>query len=155
MDSNVKAGILIDTISFQKGYFLIKNLNKLCLDTPKLDIIVFRTNYSILPTAPHFAIMQEKEAWDFDGKIIAADFISAKKLINCPGPIKKYFYIYDLEWLNMVDFNYTDMVNIYQNDRLDLIARSESHAKIISNNWKNPVQIMADWQYNVLKELLL
>jgi len=66
----------------------------------------------------------------------------------------KYLYLWDIEWLDRV-INHRVACDILRNDRLKIIARSESHAKIIENYCNvKPIGVVDDWNRNQLKELL-
>lgn len=150
----MKGGIWVDNIGkSQKGHYIIKSINEIVKDHFN-DIILFYNEFDNIMAVPKFAILQDSEVWGFDGLVIATSFNTAKKLISCPSPTKKFFYVWDLEWLNIENLNYVDFQNVYQNDSLDLIARSSYHAELLEKCWKQPVGIVEDFDAEQLRKIL-
>jgi hypothetical protein len=89
------------------------------------------------------------------GVAIATDLTTAQRLIRVTGPKKKYFYIWNLEWVNMPNINYDIMSSIYNHKDIELIARSESHSKLIEKMWRKPKFIMDDFDVDTLRKILL
>jgi hypothetical protein len=67
---------------------------------------------------------------------------------------KKYLYLWDIEWLiNPMPFS--TAINILLDKRLNIIARSKSHALIIENFCnKKVVGVVDNWNLNQLLSLL-
>jgi len=147
----MKAGIMVDALSMsQQSFNIIKELNKLSKIDRYIDVILFYHRYDRYPVTPYFAMLQEQEVWGFDGPIIATNILSVERLIKCPSPKDKYFYIWDLEWIYNPYFKYKYLRSIYQNESIKLIARSESHLNIIEKCWKKPVGILEDFNHEQL-----
>ena len=121
---------------FSKNYLK----NEFCIDPNKL-------NYQ-------FSTLQESEVWGFDAPVIATDLQTASTLINTTGPTKKYFYVWDLEWMRMGGFKHKTLSKIYNNESLELIARSKRHAKIIEQCWRKPSHVMNDFSSTELLEII-
>lgn len=68
----------------------------------------------------------------YDGPVIATSLRSAAKLLNCVTIPKKWFYVFDLEWI-WGAMEYSEMAAIYRNPKLELIARSDEYADYIKN----------------------
>jgi len=151
----IKAGILTTRIdSSQSGFHITNTLNEICLKEVNTDIIVFVREFSAPPLIPLFATLQESEAWGFDGPLIATSIETAATLLKITGPAKKYFYIWDLEWMRMNSFTHKSLSRIYNNEKLELIARSERHSEIISKCWRKPSHIMEDFSRSKLLEII-
>jgi len=149
-----KAGIIIDRIGLsQLGVNLGLALNQI-EQTTDIDVIVFHTQWDRLPLVPRFAMMQIFEAWGFFGPVIATNLATAQILLNCPCPKPKYFYVWDLEWLYTENILHMHFAEIYQNPDLKLIARSKSHADLLSKTWQKPVDIMDDFNHETLIRLI-
>jgi hypothetical protein len=148
-------GFLIKNFSLgQRDILMVRNLNNLASETADFVPIVFFQEYGKSLLIPNFCLMQSQELWSFDGYTFATDLMAAQALIKCPLAKKRYFYVWDLEWLYLKQYTYRAMANIYCNDELDLIARSDSHAKILANNWKEPCTVIPDFNYHQLVELI-
>lgn len=147
-----RAGIVVDAIKLsQMSIYLCKALNKIEQQTD-LDVIVFNARWERLPMVARFAILQHFEVWGFDAPVMATDIKTAYRLLKCPLPTKKYFYVWDLEWIFNPPKPYQFYANIYQNDDLQLIARSKSHADILNKCWQKPIDIMENFDHEKLKK---
>lgn len=146
----MRGGIAIDGLGFdQLSVDLVTQLNQLYKLNEYSDIIVFYSKHGIIRKPTMFSMMQLEKMWAFDGPVAATNLDTAAKLLKCPRPNKKYFYVYDLEWLtNHYDVDY--LANIYCNKNINLIARSQDHFNILKQCWKEPVSIIEDFNYEEL-----
>lgn len=130
-----------DLSASQLSFFLTKEINDLAdrLETSHIDCIVFYENLAQLSIAPNFAVMQMAEAWAQSQPIVATSLSTAAKLIDFPATRRKFFYVWDLEWLRGQRRIYNWYSPIYTNPELSLIARSEEHARIIRNCFNREV----------------
>jgi len=64
----------------------------------------------------------------------------------------KYFYVWNLEW-TLADIPWQLLCGSYQDDDIELIARSSYHAEIIAQLWKNPYAIIEDFDYESINTL--
>lgn len=138
----------------QLSYDVITQLN-LALQTHPLSPLLFYEDVSLPYVRPAFSIMGISELWGFEGIGIATDLSTCAKLNSVPGNVQKYFYVWDLEWLNRprLAFNYNELYDIY--NYMPLIARSKIHADILVNNWSAKViGIMPEFNFNSLKEII-
>ncbi len=154
----IKSGIMVRNLDMsQFGVFLMDNVNSL-LDEygDNLDILVFYEGWGKLPMSPRFCSLMEREVWGLDGVVMSTDIKTTQRLIQCPGPTKKFFYVWNLEWLglqqNGVDYSW--LHDIYCNPAIELVARSNNHARLLEKIWKKPAFIMEDFDKTVLKEIL-
>ena len=148
-----KAGIYIDKIiSVPKIEFLINNVNTLHDINPYYDIAIFTYDGNFQFNIPRFAILPAKEAWMFEGPILATTTVDAEAILKFPQATKRYFYLWDLEWLYQPNA-YILYKNIYQNDNLELIVQTNEHFKIVKNCWKEPMCIMENFDYKILHKL--
>jgi len=150
----MKLGIMIDSLgASQLACTAISEINKAnSFKDFYVDINVFfhKNDKMLLPS--RFAIFQEQQAWGFDGPVFATELSNAKTLLNCPCPTKKFFYVWDLEWIyNM--FYYEVLAEIYLNPNLHLVARNQYHFNFIKNCWKEPVAIIEDFNHEKIIKL--
>lgn len=150
----MKLGIAVDKLGIsQLALVLIDELNKVSKLEQYLDIVVFYHRYDVLLKSPFFGMFQEQLMWGFDGPVIATNLNTMHTLLSCPKPTSKYFYIWDLEWMHH-QYDYEFLLSIYCNDQVELIARSEEHAKVIENCWKKPIDILEDFNYEKLTSII-
>jgi hypothetical protein len=150
-----KLGFIVDKIdSSQQGYFLVRTLNAISQSCPDIDVVAFVRQVSQGPMVHLFAQMPQSEVWGFDGTVIATNLIGAQVMANAKGPKRKLFYVWDLEWTRMSGFRYNDARECYDNDKIELIARSDHHAKAISSSWKEPLRVIKDFEKDHILELV-
>lgn len=142
-------GILINSFDIsQLSISILHNLNKIQNVTP----YVF---YNELPQYhlkdQSFTTLASREAYGFQGHLIATCLHTAKQALECFAPVKKYLYVWDFEWLNK-QYNYDELQKIYLNDDFTLIARSSYHKEIIDNCWKQSI-IIEDFNHEQLTRL--
>lgn len=150
----MKLGFIVNNLGpSQLAYYLVKNLNDMVANRPELDAVIFYENVAKPCLQPRFAAMQALEAWGYNGVVTATTLSSAERLLSCPSPARKFFYVWDLEWTRgQGEFRYFQ--RIYGNPKLELIARSAQHASVISSVWNRPVAgIVDDCDYRQFLEI--
>jgi hypothetical protein len=145
----VVMGVVYDS---PKNILAIKNINRLkdvgvgsCLFCDIVD-----QNFSV-PVKT--SVLQKAHAFNFDGTLIAHDLALVQQLKNMVYAKKRYIYLYDLDWMRIENLHFAHLKTTLLNDDIDIIARSDSHYKLISHLFKKPKHIMKYWDVNVLKEL--
>lgn len=86
-----------------------------------------------------FAVMNATEAYDFRGVAVATDLATASALLRCPGPYRKFFYVWDLEWVRGGGAPYEAMARLYRDPSLPPVARGDSHRRVIEACWNTRV----------------
>lgn len=139
----------------QLPYKLIKSANEFLEKKDSCDIIIFYQNLSPLVVNPNFAIMNLSEAYNYDGRLVATEVNNAARILDYVGTRKKYFYVWDLEWTKMGNKVYEQLSSVYNNPRINLIARSKQHYDIIKLAWREPVGIVDDCNFEKMTDLIL
>ena len=148
-------GVLVETLDMsQRGLCIAHNLNKLIQEDDGYDPIVFFQKYGYNPINKLFAMMQEVEVIDFPHPVIALSLSLANRLLNTAVPSRRLFYVMDLEWLYLETLIYEEVSEIYCNDKIELIARSDSHAKLLTECWKEPIAVIQDFNYLEIQKIL-
>jgi len=133
MPKNNQIGFLVDnTMANQLSYNLIKNINDY-LENSSDDIVLFFENSttSILP--PNFSLMSTNEIWSFEGSLFATSVSTSLSVQKSFAPKNKFFYVWDLEWTREHGRDFESTIKAFSNEDIELIARSEDHAKAIEN----------------------
>ena len=99
------------------------------------------------------SVLQKAHAFNFNGTVIAHDLALAPDLINMVYAENRYIYLYDLDWMRVDNLHFSQLQETLLNQGIDLIARSDSHYKLISDLFKKPKHIMKYWDVDILKEL--
>jgi len=149
-----KLGVAINSFNTSnRSTALINSLNTL-IDTHDIDCCIFHADYLPAPVPNRFALYQLIEMWDYNGIVIATDFVIAKYLIASPGPRQKFLYVSELEWAQTPGLIYNKVASVYCNEQLELIADNETIFKILSNCFKTPYGIMNNWNIQELEAIL-
>lgn len=144
----MKAGFVVQRLNgSQQAYKLCQTANAMVMED-LVDIIVFHDEWDISPIDTAFMMLQKQHMWSYEGILVATDIRSAEQVLKSPGPSKKYFYLWNLEWLYIPGFTNARLSNVYQNPDLDLIVRSTYHADLVTKCWKKPVSIIEDFDKN-------
>ncbi len=137
----------------QLAYKLCETANGLITEDD-IDAIVFHDEWDLVPIPPRFMMLQKQHMWSYEGVLIATDIRSAEQVIKSPGPSKKYFYIWNLEWLYMTGFKNARLSQVYQHPQLELIVRSKYHYDLVSQCWKTPSFIIEDFNKNEFAKII-
>ena len=130
----MKLGIILnDTSANQLAYHVISNINKEVERTNKNDYVLFFENASSVVISPACACMNSSEIWNFDGVLISTTVSNTLSSINAVTPKRKYFYVWDLEWGRRNGSDFENLVRVYSDPEISLIARSKDHAIAIEN----------------------
>ena len=97
--------------------------------------------------------LQRAQIYNFNGTIITQDLSLVQELKNIVYSEKRYVYLYDLDWTMIPDLQFAHLKNTILRDDIEIIARSDSHYKVIKGLFKKPSHIMKYWDVNILKEL--
>ena len=151
----MKIGVVVNDFSCsQLSFYAVRNINQACDNSPKHDYIGFFENLANNVIEPSFCLMNISEIWGFDGVLVATSASTTLTLIKSVTQSEKYFYVWDLEWLRDPD-NYHTLLTIYRHPDINLIARSETHAKAIENFCnKRVVGVMEDFNLSDLEEII-
>ena len=150
----MKAGILIESLGMsQKAYEIIREINKIDSLDEYWDIIVFYLEYDKFIIPPKFALMNIVEAYGMDSPLISTSIETTKTSLNCIKATKRFFYIFEMEWANSTH-DVDDLINVYMNPKVELIARSNDHASVIEKCWKPPIAVIENFNHEQLTKLI-
>ena len=156
MQNTKKIGIIVKDLSpSYLSFCLIDMINKQVEETPDYDFIIFYENRYPNPLDVLCSTMSSSEIWNFDGTLISTTAANTMLSINAIAPKKKFFYVWDLEWCRPHGKGFDYMIQAYNNKGVDLIARSEDHAKAIKNYCNRDVcGIVTDFNMDQLMEII-
>ena len=133
----INLNFVIDNLTkSQASFYLIKELNKRHED---ISPIVFVENLAPMLLRPSFPIMQIAELWNHTGTTIATTTATAFKILNYPGPTRRILYLWDIYWLRGRRRVYEPYVNLFDDKRLEIIVRSQSHKRVFENCFNRQV----------------
>ncbi len=138
------AAYVKDLSPSQGSFYLIKEFNNL-LENTDVSPSVFHDKTCIPPKHPCFSCRMAALMSPYRGSIIATTMQGAKTTLKLANKADRYLYFWDLDWLRNTVW-YSSAMSILRDDRLKLIARSESHAECIENFCnKKVVGIVDNW----------
>jgi hypothetical protein len=149
---NISA-VIEDLGASQKAFYLIKEFNKISSDVNVCASIFFERP-TIPVTKPLFACRSISFLSAHNGSSIATTLQEADRLLKSNNSAKKYLYLWDLEWLEQPVY-FSAACNILRDERLSIIARSDSHAKTIENFCnRRPCGVVDNWDSQKLISIL-
>lgn len=150
---NKQIGFIVnDLMASHLSFSLIKNLNE-HVDELNSEAVVFFENSSSSIIRPNFATMSLNEIWNFNGVLISTDINTTLALKKCFAPLKKIFYVWDLEWMRPAigqNIEFERVIQAFSDESIDLVARSKDHAKAIENYSNRKVKHIVE-NFNIEK----
>ena len=138
--------------NIDKDFFTVHNVNQLVKNNIANCIFCDQVDKNfILPIETN--ILQRVNSFNFNGIIITDDLMRSQDLVHNTYSKKRFLYLYHLDWPYINNLQFIHIKRILLNDNIELIARSESHSKLIENLFKKPKYIMAEWDYKTLIEI--
>lgn len=119
----------------QLAFHFIRSANRMASESIETDVVGFFEAPSSPCILPSFSTMQFAEAWAFDGTLVATSLGIAEKFLRFPCASRRYFYVWDLEWMRNRKRTFRQLASVYRNPSHILIARSDEHANVISKAW--------------------
>lgn len=97
--------------------------------------------------ASPLAVVSSINIWSFDGPVIATDTFSARYLVECPVPSKKYMYVNHIDWGG---FDAEDSLKVF--NTLELISEAKL-ADQVRSVW-GETHVINEWNYEELERVL-
>jgi hypothetical protein len=148
----MKLGFIVPDLGLShRSYALTNAINKFYEggNNSNIDIAVFCENRVEPRVEPYFATFNVTDAYAYAGPMVATSLSTAKKILSFPQLTHKFFYVWDLEWINNATMNFNDFSDIYQNNKLEFVVRSEEHKKIFEKVWNaKTFKIIEDFNIN-------
>ena len=150
-----KVGVVVDDLSAsQLSYHIIKNINKQ-VEESDTDFVAFFQNSTASMLPMHFSSMCINEIWSFDGVAIATSVSTVLSISKTFSPKQKYFYVWDLEWCRSKGRDFEYVIQAFNKDDIQLIARSKDYAKAIKNYCnKDVVGVVDNFNIKQLMEII-
>lgn len=146
-------GFIVSSLGGQLGYRLLRGATRYYQGGGATDILAFVQDPASTAITPPFAVMNVAEAFDFPGAVVATSVGTAENLLTFPGPSRRFFYAWDLEWLRYPGRS-EDFLRVYRSPHLDLVARCDSHARLLERCWNTKVSAVSDDPISLFLELL-
>lgn len=137
----------------QLAYYIVRESNKFLSKRSDIDISIFFEEPSCSSIPLLFSSMQFAEGWGYNGTLVSTSFSTAQKALGFPCAKKRYFLVWDFEWITGRPQQFRYFQNVYSNPKHELLARTEEHADILSSLWnvKRPKVVN---ETNLVEDLL-
>ena len=146
---NKIAAIINDMGPSQKAFYMIKEFNKAAI-SKDFSMSVFYSRPAMPVTKPYFSCRNVSFLSGYDGAAIATDLTGADMLLKSHTAASKYLYLWDIEWITRT-VNFSVACDILLDDRLKIIARSDSHATVINNFCNKKIDgVLDNWNIDEL-----
>jgi hypothetical protein len=133
-------GVLVDNLGLSQIAFTTATaIHRYIHEHGEWDISVFIKDLEAHCTPCNFSIMQLYNGYGFNGTLVATNLDLANKLISFPGQKRKVFYMWDMEWFRR-PISHNLLNDIYNNPILDIVCRSDEHAKYFESAWGRKVK---------------
>jgi hypothetical protein len=153
-----KIGVVFNQVGPNQLYYQFAlQANRLLSQRDDVDISGYWINDGPRTVQPNFALMPLFEAYAFHGITVATSLNTCARVLEYPGPNRYkciYFYCFDLDWLRLQQKQYEQISSIYMHQKVQLIARSEDHAKIIESVWRRPFAVMENFDLSKIVDIL-
>lgn len=149
-----KIGIAVSNLSFsQLAFNIVKQVNAALAQNCKRNITVFYEEPRPAFASFLFPSMHIAEAYEWSGTLIATNLSTAQKIISFPTAARRYFYVWELEWLRMQNVPFEQLHYIYNNSKLRLIARSPDYSLLLKECFNVDVNLfMEDFNLGVIND---
>ena len=149
-------GVVVEDLGASHlSYVLIKSMNRMSEEDSENDYSIFIENITPHVLPPRFAVMNTTELPYFKGALIATNVSTCLTVSLSISNSKKFFYVWDLEWLRHMGKNYEYNIKAYTNKSMSIIARSGSHADAIKNYCNREVAgIVEDFNMTQMMEII-
>lgn len=127
----MQIGVILQHTAFGEPQdVIIRNINEIVTTTTH-DPVIFSYNISTRLLEPHCAVCPIVNLSTVtDGVIIANDVLGARAMLAASTPAKKIFFVWNLEWIYQ-ELAYNTVRDVLRHDDAVIIARSETHRKVI------------------------
>jgi len=134
----------------------INQANEFLTQRYDVDIIGFVNNQEKPKRYPTFGIMNINEMYDYDGAVIALDQSTAQKLSICPGPRKRFWYLWNLPWTPAKTvFSFEKTFAWFHQRNMILIAKDDIYKGLLNQTWGTNIQhIVSDFNIHQFLEVI-
>jgi len=136
----------------QKNFHMIKKFNEIA-QSSSTSVTCFYSNLTVPVSNAFFACMNMSGFSSYKGIAISTDLETTQAMMKTTANANKFYYVWDLEWLYQT-ISYETVQSILQDESLQILARSESHAKLIENFSNKKISgIVDNWNIQQLMEV--
>lgn len=130
----IRCGIVINDLTpSQLSFYLVNHTNVLLSKSVHNHFIYFINDVTPFFIQPLCPCLNSSEIIQFnDGVILTTNIDDTIRAIHAVNNSKIKFYVWDIEWIRKPS-DYFANLEAFNSDKVEVIARSYDHAKIIQN----------------------
>lgn len=148
MNKLIRIGILLPHLGpTQMAYEIITALNITLMNKINFDFTLFVEEILMPCTKPLCAIMNIAEIHAYHGNLITTTIQNTMFTLGAVAIQRRFFYLWDLEWLRLGRQNYLQNMSVYRNSNIQLITRSQSHADQLNEYCGNTSVVIPNYQF--------
>jgi hypothetical protein len=132
----------IDMDYSEKNNDIVKAMNDIVENDIYSNVILFNNTYNRADGNKKFPIINFNQAKYFKGILISFDLRSAAITRTFPSPIKQFFVVDELPWINNTKAPVSFWNSIYNNQYIDLIVNNQENFDLLEICWKKPVKVL-------------
>jgi hypothetical protein len=153
MNNNDIGFIITNT---ENSYFnIISNLfDTLQENYPLNQHTIFCSTLKIKTNRLGIPVLPLSEAQFFIGNLFIFDLYSLLNVKNFVNIHNIYYYMNTISWQEMQNNQYTDMYNLFNQNKLHIIAANEIIYHLCTTCWKKPLCIAKDLNYDSIKNFI-
>ena len=132
---------------------IMDTINKFIQDRPFDQIVIFNSDNSRVGNK-NIPILHLSHAQFFTGKLVLFDIPSTLVTKNFTNVSSRYLYATDTPWTHSLESMYTDWLEIYSHQNLELIVSNNALYDIYNIMWKKPRGISENFNYDQIKNII-
>lgn len=130
----IRCGIMVNSLlPSQLAFYLVNHANYLMSKGVENHFVFFINEITPFLIEPLCPCLNSTEILQFnDGVLLTTNIDDTMRAINSINNSSIKFYVWDLEWLRKPR-DYFQTISVFQNKKVEVIARCQDHAKMIKN----------------------
>ena len=132
---------------------LFKTIHEFIEKNPFDQIVIFNS-FSEITQPLNIPIFHLSHAQFFTGDLFLFDIISAILTKSFPRANNRYIYAQDVPWMTNPGVAYSEWLEIYGQDNLEIIARNKDLYDLYHKCWKKPKGISESFKYEEIAQII-
>ena len=132
---------------------LFQTIHEFIEENPFDQIVIFNS-FSEITQPLNIPIFHLSHAQFFTGDLFLFDIISAILTKSFPRANNRYLYAQDVPWMTNPGVAYSEWLEIYGQDNLEIIAKNKDLHDLYHKCWKKPKGISESFKYEEIAQII-
>ena len=132
---------------------LFQTIHEFIEENPFDQIVIFNS-FSEITQPLNIPIFHLSHAQFFTGDLFLFDIISAILTKSFPRANNRYIYAQDVPWMTNPGVAYSEWLEIYGQDNLEIIAKNKDLYDLYHKCWKKPKGISESFKYEEIAQII-